>query len=78
MLSLKWVPTADNGIADAISQPSRESAIRLQPRVFQELREATGPFNFDLMVFSESAQKDQVSSDRLPFFSSTTVKALRG
>ena len=37
MLSLKWVPTADNGITDAISRPSRESVIRLQPRAFHEL-----------------------------------------
>lgn len=69
MLSLKWVPTADNGIADAISRPSRESVIRLKPLAFQQLWAALGPFNFDLMASSESAQRDPGSNDRLPFFS---------
>lgn len=29
ILSLKWVPTAENGVADAISRPSRGSIIQL-------------------------------------------------
>ena len=69
MLTLKWVPTADNDIADAISRPARESLIRLKPLAFQELWGALGPFNFDLMASTESAQKVRGSNDRLPFYS---------
>ena len=68
MLTLKWVPTADNDIADAISRPARESLIRLKPLAFQELWGALGPFTFDLMACTESAQKVPGSHDRLPFF----------
>ena len=89
MLAIKWVPTAVNGnadaisrparesvvptdvnsIADAISRPARESVIRLKPLAFQELWGALGPFTFDLMACTESAQKVPGSHDRLPFFS---------
>ena len=66
MLTLKWVPTADNGITDAISRPARESVIRLKPLAFRELWEALGPFNFDFMASSEPAQNVLGSKDRLP------------
>ena len=69
MLSLKRLPNTDNGIADAISRPAREGVIRLTPRAFQELWGALGPFNFDLMACSESAQNVPDSNNRLPFFS---------
>ena len=34
MLTLKWIPTASNSVADAISRPSRDSIIRLRPSAF--------------------------------------------
>ena len=34
MLSLKWIPTAENGVADAISRPSRDELIRLKQDAF--------------------------------------------
>ena len=78
MLSLKWVPTADNSVADAISRPSRESVIRLHPHAFQELWEAMGPFNFDLMASSESAQKQPGGNARLPFFAQYDCEGASG
>ena len=56
LLTLKWVPTADNGIADAVSRPARTSVIRLKPLTFQDLWGAFGPFTFDLMASTESVQ----------------------
>ena len=34
MLTLKWILTASNSIANALSRPSRESIIRLHPSTF--------------------------------------------
>ena len=34
MSSLKWIPTAENGVADAISRPSRDTIIRIAPVAF--------------------------------------------
>ena len=48
LLSLKWIPTAFNAIADAIPQPSRESIIRLYPDAFQAVWNGLGPFTIDL------------------------------
>ena len=69
MLALEWALTADKGVENAISRPVRESIIRLAPLTFQELWEALGSFNFDIMASSESAQKVPGSNNRLPFFS---------
>ena len=69
MLTLKWIPTAANGIADAISRPSREPIIRLHPGVFRNVWEALGPLSIDLMASTVSAQRIPGSSHTLPFFS---------
>lgn len=69
LLSLKWVPTADNGVADAISRPSRETIIRLGPDAFRQLWQELGPFNIDLMACTASAQHSPSSGRALPFFS---------
>lgn len=69
MLSLKWVPTAENVIADAISRPSREAIIQLLPAAFRRLWEAMGPFDIDLMACTASAQVSPVTGLSLPFFS---------
>ena len=37
MLSLKWIPTAENEVADAISRPSRDAIIRIAPASFKEI-----------------------------------------
>lgn len=34
LLSLKWIPSAANVVADDISRPSREGIVRLKPMVF--------------------------------------------
>ena len=69
MLTLKWVATAANGIADAISRPSRESIFRLHPGAFGNVWEALSPFSIDLMASTASAQSIPGSSHTLPFFS---------
>lgn len=69
LLSLTWVPTAANGVADAISRPSREAIIQLSPAAFRKLWEEFGPFDIDLMACDASAQRSPVSGAPLPFFS---------
>ena len=54
MLSLKWIPTAENGVADAISRPSRETIIRIAPVTFKALWDEIGPFNVDVMACTAS------------------------
>ena len=69
MLSLKWVPSAANVVADDISRPSREGIIRLNPAAFQALWADMGPFTIDLMASDASAQRIPESDVVLPFFS---------
>ena len=78
MLSLKWVPSASNAIADAISRPSRESIIRLKPHVFQKLWDHFGPFDVDLMACNSSAQRVPGTPKVLPFFSRYDCKGSAG
>lgn len=68
VLSLKWVPTAENVIADIISRPLREAVPQLLPAAFQLLWDAMGPFDIDLMACTASAQVSPVTGLRLPFF----------
>ena len=68
MLSLKWIPTAENGVADAISRPSRETIIRIAPVTFKALWDEIGPFNVDLMACAVSVLRSPVSGEALPFF----------
>eukprot|EP00752_Nemacystus_decipiens_P016879 g15111.t1 len=77
LLSLKWVPTAENVVADAISRPSRDTIIRLKREVFLALYERLGPFNIDLMACAASVQ----SSPRglpLRFFSQYSCAGTAG
>ena len=37
MLSLKWIPTAENEVSEAISRPSRDAIIRIAPASFKEI-----------------------------------------
>ena len=69
MLSLRWVPTAENAVADAISRPSREAIIQLLPAAFRRLWDAMGPFDIDLMACAASGQISPVTGRQLPFFS---------
>lgn len=74
----KWVPTENNGIADAISRLWTESVTRLQPHPFHERSEATRPFYFDHMTSSEPAKKNPVSGDKLPLYSHYDFESVSG
>lgn len=69
LLSLKWIPTADNAVADAISRPSRESTIRLAAAAFRTLWGTLSPFSVDLMARAASAQRSPASGRVLPLLS---------
>lgn len=69
LLSLKWIPTAEIAVADAISRPSREAIIRITPPAFREVWDTLGPFNVDLMTCTASALRPPESDHSLPFFS---------
>ena len=69
MLSLKWIPTAENGVANAISRPSRDTIIRIAPVAFRALWDEMGPFNVDPMACTASVLQSPVSAEALPFFS---------
>ncbi|CAM9559979.1 unnamed protein product [Pylaiella littoralis] len=69
MLSLTWVPTADNTVADAIYRTSRDTIIRMSPSAFRRVRDQFGPFNIDLIACNASAQRSPLTGLRLPFFS---------
>ena len=69
ILTLKWIPTAANSVADAISRPSRESIVRLQPDAFRLVWDDLGPFKIDLMASTESAKHIPRSTSTSPFFS---------
>ena len=67
-LSLRWVPTTENGIADAITIPSREEIVGPTAQAFQRLWGDSGEFTVDLMLSTQSAQVTP-GGTRLPFFS---------
>ena len=69
MFSLKWIPTAENGVADAMSRPSREAIIHIAPAAFRAIRDEMGPFNLDLMAHTTSVLRSPDSGEALPFFS---------
>ena len=69
LLSLTWVPTAANGVADAISRPSRETLVQLGAAALSQLWAKFGPFNIDLMACTASAQRSPDTGAALPFFS---------
>ena len=69
MLSLTRIPTAENGVADAISRPSRDTIIRIAPVAFKALYDEMSPLNVDLMACAASVLRSPVSGEALPFFS---------
>ena len=69
MLSLKWIPTAEKRVADAISTPSREDIIRIAPAAFISIWDEMGPYNADLMACTASVLPSPVSLEALSFFS---------
>ena len=69
LLTLLWTPTAANGVSDAISRPSRQWTVRLQPDAFRRGWDKLGPFNLDLMASTESARRIPRSTGILPLFS---------
>ena len=78
MLTLRWIPTAANGIADAISQPSRESIIGRHPRAFRIVWEALGPFSIDLMASTASSQRIPGSSPHAAVLLTVRVSGIFG
>lgn len=78
LLTLRWIPTASNAIADAISRPSRESIIRLHPDAFQAVWSELGPFSIDLMASTVSTKCVPQSSRTLPFFSQYACEGSSG
>ena len=68
MLWLKWIPTAENGVADAISRPSRETIIRVAPAAFMGVWAELGPFNVDLMACAASVMRFPLTGEALPLF----------
>lgn len=77
LLSLKWIPTADNVVADAISRPSRDTIIRLGRDAFLALFSQLGPFNIDLMACTASAQRSPQGRP-LRFFSQYSCAGTAG
>lgn len=69
MLSLRWVPTEETGVADAISRPSREATIRISPAAFELVLSELGPSTVDLMACTASAPRPPGVQEPLPFFS---------
>lgn len=77
LLSLKWIPTAENDVADAISRPSRDTIIRMARDAFLALFSELGPFNIDLMPCTASAQRSP-QGPLLPFFSQYSCAGTAG
>ena len=69
MLSLKWIPTAENEVVDAISRPSWDTIIPIAPVAFKALYDEMSPLNVDLMACAASVLRSPVSGEALPFFS---------
>lgn len=69
MLSLRWVPTEANGMADAISRPSRETTVRVSPAAFERVWREIGPFTVDLMACTASALRPPGAREPLPLLS---------
>lgn len=56
-LSLRWVPTANNGVVDAITHPGRGAIIRLRQAAYQRLPDDFGNITVDLMAPSETLRQ---------------------
>ena len=69
MLSSKWIPTAENGVAGATSRPSREAIIRIAPAAFRAIWDEMGPFNVDLTACTAWVLRSPVSGEAMPFLS---------
>lgn len=69
MLPLKWVPTAANGVADAISRPSRDTVMQLVSAAFRRVWDTLGPFKIDLMACTAALKRLPRTGDPLFSFS---------
>ena len=69
MLSLNWISTAENGVADAISRPSRDTIIRIAPVAFKALWDEMDTFDINLMACAASVLRSLASGEARPFFS---------
>ena len=68
MLSSKWIPTAEDEVADYISRPSRGTIILIPPAALMALWDEMGPFNVDRMACAASVPSSLVSGEALPLF----------
>ena len=78
MLSLKWIPTAENGVEDAISRPSRDAIIHIAPAAFKVLWTEIGPFNVNLIACTASVLRSPLGGEALSFFSQYDCAASSG
>ena len=81
-MSLRWVPTADNASAAAVTRPGRDEILPLRLTTFQQLRAFFGDFTVDLMASSENARLGPAigtgDQRRLPFYSRYHCKGSAG
>ena len=64
-LSLKWIPTAENGVPDAIPRPSREAHIFIVPAAFKVFRTEAGSSNMEPMARAASVLRSPLSGEAL-------------
>ena len=69
MLSPIWWDTHRNVRADDITRVEKDNDWRLVPVAFSALWGRWGPFDFDLMASSVSAQLEPGTANQLPFYS---------
>ena len=72
-LKLRWVPSKDNIVADALTRPETSEHVRLGQEVFDRLWQERGGFDMDLMATTASSQQPpnfgEGRGETLPFFS---------
>ena len=81
-LTLRWVPSAENAVADNTTRPGRQETVCLKPAAFERLRQFFGDFTVDLVASSENAQykveRGTGAKCRLPFFSRYSCEGTAG
>ena len=56
-LKLRWVPSKDNAVADALTRPDNSEHVRFGQKVFNRLWKEWGGFDMDLMATTASSQR---------------------
>ena len=56
-LKLRWVPSKDNAVVDALTRPDNSEHVRLGQKVFHRLWKEWGGFDMDLMATTASSQR---------------------